>query len=152
VFACAARACHALRCVRSEDSPCVCVRAGRHTQRVSVQAQTEHLEDLVMDVPLSASILGSALAVVIAAGALPLSALEGLLEKVESVGPKRKLILHLMKKLAGELGQDGAAQMVKESGMAMGVLLDADAEIDPGMPSVFDWVKVEGLEWLPLNR
>ena len=105
-----------------------------------------------MDVPLSPQILGLALAAIFSAGAMQLSSLEGLLEKVESCEPKRRLVASLMPQLADELGKDGAAQMVKESGLAMGVLLDADSDLEPGVPSVFDFVKVQGIDWVPLSR
>lgn len=118
----------------------------------AVQEHTQGLEDLAMDVPLSPQILGLALAAIFSAGAMQLSSLEGLLEKVESCEPKRRLVASLMPQLADELGKDGAAQMVKESGLAMGVLLDADSDLEPGVPSVFDFVKVQGIDWVPLSR
>lgn len=103
-----------------------------------------------MDVPLSPMILGAALAATMATGALPLASLEGLLEGVESAEPKRKLAAALLPRLGAELGQDGAAAMIKDAGVSVGVLLDADKELDPGLPSVFDWAKFNGLEWVPL--
>jgi hypothetical protein len=111
-----------------------------------LQKHTQNLEDLMMDVPLSPQIL----AAVIPAGAMPFSVLEGLVEKVESCAPKRCLVEHLMPYLAEELGKDGAVQMVKGSGVNMGVLLDADASFEPGVQSVFDFVKFQGLDWMPL--
>ena len=103
-----------------------------------------------MDVPTSPQILGQALAALLLAGAIQFSALEGLLEKIESCEPKRRLVAKLMPPLKEGLGQEGAAQMVKESGVHMGVLLDADKDFEPAAPSVFDWRKLEDLEWMPL--
>ena len=104
-----------------------------------------------MDVPLSPQILGLALAAVYSAAAMPLATLEGLLEKVDSCEPKRRLVASLMPKLAEELGQEGAVQMVKEAKLQLGVLLDADSTLEPGVPSVFDFVKVQGIDWVPLS-
>lgn len=119
-------------------------------ERCGVQAHTEGLEDLSMDVPMSPQILGRALAALLIGGAVQLACLEGLLDKVESCDPKRRLVANVMPPLEEGLGRDGAVAMVKESGVHMGVLLDADGELEPSAPSVFDWVKMEGLEWVPL--
>ena len=103
-----------------------------------------------MDVPLSPMILGAALAATISTGTLPLASLEGLLEGVESADPKRKLASSLLPRLKAELGEDGAITMINDAGVSIGVLLDADKDVDPGLPSVFDWAKFNGLEWVPL--
>ena len=115
-----------------------------------MQAHTEGLEDLSMDVPMSPQILGRALAALLIGGAVQFACLEGLLDKVESCEPKRRLVAKLMPPLEEGLGREGAVAMVKESGVPMGVLLDADAAFEPSAASVFDWVKMEGLEWVPL--
>jgi hypothetical protein len=101
-------------------------------------------------VPLSPQILGRAAAALAEAGTLRFAAVEALLSGVEAVEPKRHFFRHLVSALAKELGQEAAAAMVKESGAHCGPLLDADAELDPGAPSVFDFMKSEGLEWVPL--
>jgi hypothetical protein len=103
-----------------------------------------------MDVPMSPQILGQALAALLLAGALQFATLEGLLEKCESCDPKRRLFAKLMEPLEAGLSREGATQMVKESGVSIGVLLDADKDLEPSAPSVFDWVKTEGLDWVPL--
>jgi hypothetical protein len=103
-----------------------------------------------MDVPMSPQILGQALAALLLAGAMQFSCLEGLLEKCESCDPKRRLFAKLMEPLKVGLSAEGAVQMVKESGLSIGVLLDADQELEPNAPSVFDWVKTEGLDWVHL--
>jgi hypothetical protein len=101
-------------------------------------------------VPLSPQILGRAAAALAAAGTLRFASLEALLGGVEAVEPKRHFFRHLMASLEKELGREGAAAMVAESGAHVGPLLHADPELDPGAPSVFDFVKSEGLEWVPL--
>lgn len=53
-------------------------------------------------------------------------------------------------KLAEELGEETAARMCTEGGLHIGPILDADPEFEKHLPSVPNFLKVEGLTWVPL--
>lgn len=115
-----------------------------------MQAETQQLEDLALDVPLSPQILGRTAAALAEAGALRFADVPGLVAAVEAVEPKRHFFRHLLSALAVSLGEPGAAAMVADSGARLVPLLEADAELDPNAPTVRDFVKSEGLDWVPL--
>jgi hypothetical protein len=112
----------------------------------------EQLDDLAVDVPLAPSILGRFIAALLEQGGLQTAALEPLFEASEGAEAKRGVFKYLMRALDTSLGQPAAGELLKTADFSFGPLLDADPALEPGLPNVFDFVKMEKLEWVPLQK
>lgn len=108
------------------------------------------LDDLAVDFPLAPPILGKFLAALLEQGTLSTAPLEGFFQASEMAEPKRAVFKHLMRTLESSLGQGPAAELLTKGDVHVGPLLDAEKELEPNLPSVFDFVKMENLEWVPL--
>lgn len=108
------------------------------------------LDDLAVDIPLAPPILGKFLAALLEQGTLTTSPLEPFFQASEMAEAKRAVFKHLMRALETSLGQAPAAELLTKGDVHIGPFLDANEELEPALPSVFDFVKMENLEWVPL--
>jgi hypothetical protein len=115
-----------------------------------LQEHMAMLDDLAVDIPLAPTIIGKFLAALLEQGTMPTSTLEKFFEASEMAEPKRAVFKNLMRSLETSLGQAPAAEMLTKGDVHMGPFLDADKSLEPALPSVFDFVKMEKLEWVPL--
>jgi hypothetical protein len=115
-----------------------------------LQEHMAMLDDLAVDIPLAPPILGQFLAALLEQGSMATSALEKFFEASEMAEPKRAVFKILMRSLEGSLGQGPAAEMLTKGDVHIGPFLVGDKTLEPTLPSVFDFVKMEKLEWVPL--
>lgn len=108
------------------------------------------LDDLAVDIPLAPPILGKFLAALLEQGSMPTAALEKFFDASEMAEAKRSVFKHLMRSLETSLGQAPAAELLSKGDVHIGPFLDADKSLEPALPSVFDFIKMEKLEWVPL--
>lgn len=110
----------------------------------------QQLDDLAVDIPLAPPILGKFLAALLEQGTLPTTSLEPFFDASEMAEAKRAVFKNLMRTLETSLGQAPAAELLKKGDVHIGPFLDASKDLEPNLPSVFDFVKMEKLEWVPL--
>lgn len=120
---------------------------GTLTLHGAVQAHTDALEDIAVDIPLAPQILGKFLASLLESQRLAPGVFEDIFAAPGAADAKRSIFKHAMKDLAASLGQGPTEELMAPTKGIMGPLLNADPELDPGVPNVFDYVKMEGLQW-----
>jgi translation initiation factor 4G len=114
-----------------------------------LKAHSGQLEDLALDVPRAPDALGGFAGACAAAGVagVSFSDFAGLLDGVESAGPRRRFVASALKAAKADKG-DLAALAPASAGL--GKLLEADELDGPDTPSVADFLKAEGLSGLAL--
>lgn len=113
----------------------------------AVQVHTDALEDIAVDIPLAPQILGKFLAALMETQHVVPQAFEELFAAEGAADAKRSIFKHAMKALVASLGQGPTEQLMAPTKGVMGPLLNADPVLDPGLPTIFDYVKMEGLQW-----
>lgn len=113
----------------------------------SVQMHTDSLEDIAVDIPLAPQILGKFIAAVLERQLVQPGAFEVLFAQEGAAEAKRSIFKFAMKDLVAALGQSATEELMAPAKAMMGPLLQGDPELDAGLPTVFDFVKMEGLQW-----
>lgn len=117
------------------------------TGRSAMQAHTDALEDIAMDVPLAPQILGKFIGELLLGQHVQPGVFEALFAQEGAAEAKRNIFKYAMKHVVASLGQGPTEELMAPAKGMMGPLLQGDPELDAGLPNVFDFVKMEGLQW-----
>ncbi|KAK9827674.1 hypothetical protein WJX81_006915 [Elliptochloris bilobata] len=116
-----------------------------------LRIKTNLLEDLSLDVPMAAELLGKLIGLALAEGALPAGRLAELYGQCETAEYRRDFVAIALKYAKGRVGEDKLVQLCKDGGLAIGKLLEADPELDPkDLPDAATFLKSKGLGAIPL--
>eukprot|EP00892_Ulva_mutabilis_P008950 jgi/Ulvmu1/6427/UM003_0056.1 len=112
-----------------------------------LKAHTDFLEDIAVDIPLAPQILGKFIAGMLERQQIAPTAFEVLFAALGAADAKRSIFKFAMKDLIASLGQSATEELMAPAKGMIGPLLQGDPELDAGLPTVFDFVKMEGLQW-----
>lgn len=100
--------------------------------------------------PKAPELLGKATGALVLAGALPLTAVASLVEKVESAEPRRAYVVASLKAVKNKGSDAQLQQLVAASDFKAGKALEHDPSFDGDMPSPAELLKSVGLGSVPV--